>query len=318
MVKKHKLNNFLSDYPLYKPFKAVENYTRTCNGFTSPYDIEGETFSYFCEKEEEFRTFEVEIPICSGDYWGKKPGNRVPKELLTQNSFLDYTQHFVAKCKSCKQYHIDFLLHVWSDKSIPEDTSNLLKEDETGKYKPVDEFDAIRANIFIEKVGIRPDTKITIEKYITKYFDRESNTWYYKGRKALTENYGIGAFAYFRRIIEKELLNITNELSNLDSSDSDKIKSLLADYKKTGKTYLIYENVFEYLPTSLQSLGDNPLKILYSQTSQGLHNLSEEECLARSEQIDLILKFVIKKINEEKSEILNIRNAIKALKPPTQ
>src|SRR5690606_12186363 len=131
---------------------------------------------------------------------------------------------------------------------------------------------------------------------------------YYKGRKSLSENYGIGAFAYFRRIIEKELINIVYDLAKIESSESIKINSLLADYEKSKKTHLLYENVFQYLPLSLQSLGDNPFKLLYSQTSQGLHNLSEEDCLKRAEQIDLILKFVIKKLNEEKSDILNIRN----------
>ena len=37
----------------------------------------------------------------------------------------------------------------------------------------------------------------------------------------------------------------------------------------------IYENIFPHLPNSLKELGNNPIKLLYNQTSAGLHTLSE-------------------------------------------
>ena len=77
---------------------------------------------------------------------------------------------------------------------------------------------------------------------------------------------------------------------------------------------MIYENIFDYLPSSLKGLGDNPFQLLYKQTSKGLHNLSEKECLERAHNINQLLKFVIRKLNEEKSEILEIRQVIKELK----
>jgi hypothetical protein len=68
------------------------------------------------------------------------------------------------------------------------------------------------------------------------------------------------------------------------------------------------------LPKSLQLLGGNPLEILYNHTSKGLHNLTEQECLDEADSIHKILEYVIIKINEEKSELLEIRNIIKNLK----
>lgn len=61
-------------------------------------------------------------------------------------------------------------------------------------------------------------------------------------------------------------------------------------------------------------MGDNPLQLLYNQTSEGLHSLTEEECLNRANSIATLLDFTIKKINEEKSEILEVKNAVKHLK----
>ncbi|NOZ45584.1 MAG: hypothetical protein GXO79_02260 [Chlorobi bacterium] len=313
MHKKHRLNTFLSEFPLYKKFCAVEKFLRTEECYTNPLYLHGETFSYFCENEKEIKTFELEAPDYSLDFWGNMRGDTVPEEVLKENDVLDFTHHFVGKCKSCKNYHVDFLLHIWSDNPIPKDELNTFRQDDKGEYKPVDELNLNRANIYIEKVGVKPEPQITIDKNIQKYFDRETGNWYYKGIRCLSENFGIGSFAYFRRIIEKELIEILKEISELNSSD-DKIKKLISEYSATTQIYSIYENIFPLLPKSLQALGDNPFKILYKQTSEGLHSLSEKECLERAENINLILKFVVKTLYEEKSEIQKIRKAIKKLK----
>lgn len=313
MHKKHSLNTFLSDYPLYKKFCAVEKFLRTEECYSNPLYLHGETFSYFCENENETKTFELEAPVYSLNFWGQMRGDVVPNEVFKENDILDFTHHFVGKCKSCKRYHVDFLLHIWSDNPIPRDESNTIRQDNNGEYKPVDELDPNRANVYIEKVGIRPEPQILVDKNIQKYFDRETGNWYYKGIKCLTENLGIGSFAYFRRIIEKELIGVVSEISKLNSAD-DKIKKLISEFEDTNQVYSIYENIFPLLPKSLQALGENPFKILYKQTSEGLHSLTEKQCLERAESINLILRFIIKTLNEEKSEIQKIRDAIKGLK----
>lgn len=203
-------------------------------------------------------------------------------------------------------------MHVWSDNIIP-DNKHYLLAGPPGSPPVINKFADINANIFIEKIGLFPQQNIVIDSEIKKHFDRETNNWYYKALKSVQQNYGIGAFAYFRRIIEKELLKIVEEIAELNAADPG-LKKLVSEYQNTSQVYSIYENIFDLLPKSLQSLGNNPIKILYNQTSEGLHSLSEEECLSRSSSINLLLIFVVKKINEEKSEILKVREALKALK----
>lgn len=314
MLKKNSLNKFLENYPLYKSFLAVENYTRICEGYTHPFYIHGETFTYYCEKEADNRTFEVEVTYTSKDFLSNMTEGRVSKSFLTKDIQLDYYHHFIETCKSCKEYKIDLLLHVWSDKPIPVEEENLMRPNENGDWRPIDEFESDRANIYIEKVGISPKINLKIDSSVSKYFDRETNNLYFKAIKSKHENLGIASFAYFRRIIETELLNIVKDISELVSSDNEKITELITEYEKTEKVYVIYENIFPFLPKSLQILGDNPIKLLYNQTSNGIHAMTDNDCLERAEKIDLLLKFVIQKIYEEKSELLNIRNAIKELK----
>jgi len=313
-MQKEKLNKFLSEYPLYKEFIAIQDYSITCKGYTDPFDIHGETFNYYCEDEDDIKTFELTISNSSIDYWGAFPEGRIPKIVYNDKKEINYIEHFTGVCKSCNKYHVDFLLHIWSDKQIPENEILMLshminKSDEV--IKKMTESDA---KIFIEKVGIYPQRKITIDKELSKYFDRETSNWYFKALKSLNDGLGIGAFAYFRRIIEKELISIVNDLAHLNSGCSDKIQELLTKYSQNDKVYLLYENIFEYLPESLKILGDNPFQLLYKQTSEGLHSLTESECLKRADNINTLLRFVIRKINEEKSEILEIRNIIKDLK----
>lgn len=310
MMKNKNIGDFFSTHPLYKPLLIVEHYESAC-GVESPFDFNGITFSYYCSHEEETRTFEICLPKSSDEYWGKQMSGRVSEELLIENR-LDFFQHFAGRCSSCKSYHVDFLVHVWSTEEIERDLYKGARISVDSDIRPTLETTACNS-VYLEKVGVSPETKPAVDKELTKYFGRETSGWYFRGRKALSENLGIGAFAYFRRIIEKELLAIVSDIAKLNASDSSKITELLAEYNKSGKVHLLYENIFPYLPKSLQSLGDNPIKTLYQQTSQGLHNLTEEECLAKAGNVDLILRFVIKKINEEKSEILDIRNAIKSL-----
>jgi len=312
--KKHRLNIFLTDFPLYKKFCAVENFKRTEKDYTCPIYLQSETFSYYCENENEVKTFELKLPIATLNSWRSKMIDEVTGIVLIEDDFLDYTHHFVGTCQSCKKFEVDFLLHVWSDKPISSDERNMFQKDEkTGENVPIDDLNPERANIYIEKVGIKPERTIQLDRNINKYFDRETENWYFKAQKSLSDNLGIAAFAYFRRIIEKELISIVRDISDLNSADH-KLKQLVSEFNETNQPYSIYENIFQLLPKSLQTLGDNPFKILYKQTSEGLHSLSEKECLERAEIIDLVLKFVIKTINEEKSEISDVRNALRKLK----
>ena len=267
--------------------------------------MDGVPFRFFCELEKTDATFELEISEATKEHFGKLPGDRIPAELIDEFGKLDYIHHFRGKCRSCKSYYVDFLLHIYSDNPIPISHGNILTH--TARDT---------ANIYIEKLG-GPPFRIEVDKTIEKYLDRESCNWYYKAKKSLIDRLGIGAFAYLRRIIEKELKLIVEDVSELESADP-KLKEIVSKHKESKNAHLIYEDIYNYLPRSLQVLGENPFKILYKQTSQGLHNLSENDCLERAQQLILIFEFVIKKIFEERSELLTVKNAIKFLKSSTK
>jgi len=303
------MKEFLSNAGLYQVQKILENYELGNEDYTSPYDFVGETFEYKCEYEDSIKTFEIELDNATDNYFSSLRGDQIPAENFI-NEKLDYTFKAIGRCKSCKDYHIFFFLNVFSNNPISDirDNINNITFSKQNAYK------IANTDIFIQKVGAHPEIKITPDSVVTKYFTRETNTYYYKGLNALNQNFGIGAFAYFRRIIEKELINLITDIKSLPDSHSAEIEKLLVKHNQNPKISTIYENVFEHLPNSLKSLGDNPIKLLYNQTSEGLHSLTEEECLQKANSILQLLNFVIKKINEERSEIKSLRETIKSLK----
>jgi hypothetical protein len=163
LYKKNSLEDFLANYPLNKEYKLIENYLRHEEGFTDPFAFIGETFTYYCEKEEGNRTFELELLPEAEEYFGKKSGGHVPEELINSDGRLDYAYHFKGICKSCKDYHIDLLLKIWSDIKIPKDYANKMGANSEGKYIHIDYLDKT-SNIFIKKVGIFPVPAILADK----------------------------------------------------------------------------------------------------------------------------------------------------------
>jgi hypothetical protein len=305
------MEKFLSEYGLYKTFTLHEEYEQGLNNFVVPEDFKGETFQYFCKEENAIRTFEVEIEGFLEDYY--EANFEIPSDFIKNDDKLDYTFKGVCRCKSCKKYHVEFLFHVFSDNPIPKKFHKPLTGRPGGpistKSKSIP-----KPSIFIEKIGAFPEIGIIPNKIITNYFDRETNNWYFKGVNALNKNFGIGSFAYFRRIIEKELIHLVESIKLLPDSHSSEIEKLLEEHEKNPKVSTIYDNIFQHLPSSLKSLGDNPIKLLYNQTSEGLHSLTEKECLEKAEKILKLLEFIIKKINEERSEIKDLKETIKGLK----
>jgi hypothetical protein len=301
------MKDFLSTASLYQKEKIIENFSPENEGFTSPYDFIGETFDYKCEFEDSIKTFELELDKADENYYGMLGGDNIDNSLFIDQN-LNYTFKVIGKCKSCNKYKIYFLLNVFSE------NSNLNNKKSFSRFKKRNAIKILNSDIYIQKVGSNPKIELKPNKEITKYFKRDINSFYYKGLNSLDQNYGVGAFAYFRRIIERELLNIISDIKTLPDSHTIEIENLLFKHNENPAISTIYDNIFEYLPHSLKSLGINPIKLLYNQTSEGLHSLNDEDCLKRAYIILELLEFVIKKINEEKSEIKNLRNILKDLK----
>lgn len=288
------LQDFLANAKIYEKRIIFEDYKIGNKKYIDEKHFNETTFDYYCQEEEKITTFQLELEFLSNIY-----SSTEIRESYFKNEFLDYCFSTICTCQSCKKEKVYFLLHVYSDKKLSQKIGVVNAEDFGQGYR-ADEPDA---NIFIEKTGIFPETKVKVNKEINKFLNKDNKTFYYKGLKALNNNLGVGALGYFRRIVESELMHIVQEISSLPNSDKGSIQKLLDNYEKNKKVSAIYENIFPFLPLSLQSINYNPLMLLYNQTSEGLHRYTEEESLDKAHKIKSLLDFVIIKINEEKSTL---------------
>ena len=206
---------------------------------------------------------------------------------------LDLTIHIYGICQSCN-HKINFMLKATSDKKWDEINDGL--------------------NIYIQKVGQDPPYEISLNKTLEKYLTEEDQSNYKKALMNLSVSYGIGAFAYLRRVIENEIKRIIKDISELEFEGVEYVRKAFSDYQSDFQMTKLIEVVNIHLPLTLRELGDNPIKLLYEQLSGGIHEFSEEECIEKANSIDTLLNYVIKKVNEEKYQLNDVKLAMQKLR----
>lgn len=153
---------------------------------------------------------------------------------------------------------------------------------------------------WLMKIGQFPAWEASGSPNIERLLGRHSS-YYKKGLICESQGYGIGAFGYYRRIVEETIDELLNEITDLLSGDElEKYSIALEKTKETTVTSEKIDLVKDLLPSILRPDGMNPLAALHSALSQGLHAESDEECLELSENCREILIFLVNQISASK------------------
>lgn len=163
------------------------------------------------------------------------------------------------------------------------------------------------------KVGQYPEWEIKMDKNLEKTLGKHAPT-FRKGLVCESQGYGIGAFSYYRRITEEiidELLDAIGDL--IDEERKEEYKSALEKTKTTRVTQEKIDLVKGLLPNILKPQGINPLGVLHSELSEGLHAASDEACLENANHIKNILTFLINQIIQSKESAREFTSSMKSL-----
>ncbi|MCD4813949.1 hypothetical protein K8S19_09695 [bacterium] len=295
VISDSEFTNFLTKTSLYSKIKAVSNYRDVENTYSHPNHFCDKTFAIRCPKEKEVQTFKTELNIPENFYGFENVSlnNKLPDSFDEKTRYLDLVINLVGECQSCGT-KVHYLLKVYSDRSWDEREKGI--------------------NIYIKKIGQFPPYDISLDKDVEKYLIEEDVSNYKKALVSLSISYGIGAFAYFRRIIENEIKRIIKDISLIEFDGSEKVQEAMKSFDSDHQMSNLIDVLNKFLPMSFKQLGNNPIRLLYEQLSEGIHSFSEQECLEKAELINVILTFVIKKINEEKFELSEVKTAMKKLK----
>jgi hypothetical protein len=129
-----------------------------------------------------------------------------------------------------------------------------------------------------------------------------------KGRRSENQNLGIGAFAYYRRVVERQRSRLIDELKNAIErlgGDAAALSTLEAARTETQFSKAI-EQMAAVTPKELYVGGRNPLTLLHGPLSVGLHGLTDDDCLKAAHNIRVVLAALLERIQmvtEEKAEL---------------
>lgn len=138
---------------------------------------------------------------------------------------------------------------------------------------------------------------------------------YLKGRRCENQGLGIAAFAYYRRVVENQKTKIIGEILKVAeklSADTDLIEDLKAAKQETRFSEAI-DKVKHGLPQVLLINGHNPLKLLHSALSEGLHATSDEDCLQLATSIRVVLTELVERMATAVKEEAELTSAVQRL-----
>jgi hypothetical protein len=161
------------------------------------------------------------------------------------------------------------------------------------------------------KVGQYPAWEVKIDPETDRFLGEYSEL-YKRGMICEFQGYGIGAYGYYRRIVEGIIDKLLDEIPALMNGDElSKYKEALIKTKgeKIAKDKI--KVVKDLLPPILRPNGMNPLDILHTSFSIGLHLASEEECLESAHELRNILLFLIKQVLSSTSSAKEFTESMK-------
>lgn len=271
---------FLEEYPLYKKFITTDFYNWTILS-----NLPKPAIHMHCWRCDSDQTFNMTNEYYEVDH--SSESNSTGKTLRAR-----------YVCSACRNSVRLFFIHFG--------TEEITVKDEKGE-------DVERIAISLMKVGQNPPWSIEMDTELEKLLGDHAE-YYKKGLICESQGYGIGAFAYFRRIVEEiidQLLNSIEEL--LDGEDKEKYKIALTQVKKTTVAQEKIDLVKDLLPSSLRPGGVNPLAAMHSALSEGLHAESDEECLEYADAIRNAVVFLVNKLIRTKVENKSFTDSMKKI-----
>jgi hypothetical protein len=254
------LSQFIEEYPLYSRFGTDQPIEAA--------DLDNFAFNFFCQKEKEVQPFRLTIPSFNG--------NDIHASSQLDHLAGGFTGIFNGVCQSCGEYKIVIVI-------------NSGHQEEKPRY-------------FIRKIGQYPAPELTcvrLPKDMIAFLHPESLEFYAKGLKNMECEQGAGALVYFQRTVKNEINRIIDVLANPYSVEGNKILEAFSSYRAGGQKIKFIEEVTSLLPGSLKEHGANILLMLHEVAEIRIGELAEKECLRKSKDIDLLLRYMIRKIHAE-------------------
>ena len=136
-----------------------------------------------------------------------------------------------------------------------------------------------------------------------------------KGRRAESLGMGIAAFAYYRRVVENQKSRLIVQIVTVArriKADPNVILRLETAKDETQFTAAV-EMIKDAIPEVLRIDGHNPLTLLHSALSEGLHAQTDDECLELATSIRVLLSELCDRISTALKDHAELQSALSRL-----
>lgn len=219
---------------------------------------------------------------CGGDRVFKTDYEWSLAKDSEHNAFVHYV------CKNCSQEIKTFALWLTLDAD--------LKAGSAFKYGEFPAFGPPTPSRVISLIGPQKDL-------------------FLKGRRAENQGMGIAAFAYYRRVIEDQKDRIFDEVIKVCKrlSAGQPIVDELTKAKAETQLSKAVESLKLAIPQALFINGYNPLILLHSALSEGLHAQTDEECLEIATSIRVVMAELAERMGQALKDEAELSTAVSRL-----
>jgi hypothetical protein len=163
------------------------------------------------------------------------------------------------------------------------------------------------------KVGQEPPWEISLDPDLEGTLGQRAD-YFKKALVCESQNYGIGAFAYYRRIVEDVIDELLDSIVDLLADDTrDEYLRALQLTKKTTVAQEKIDLVKDLLPPILRPSGINPLGTLHSALSKGLHSMTDDDCMGSAVETKEALLFLVQQVSASRRSAAKFTENIRAL-----
>lgn len=136
-----------------------------------------------------------------------------------------------------------------------------------------------------------------------------------KGRRCEAQGLGVGAYAYYRRIVEKHKDSIFEEIIKVCEKIgvTPEITDVLKKAKSENQFSSALEKAKDAIPPALLVNGHNPLTLLHTALSEGLHAKSDADCLELANDIRLVLSELANRLGQALNDEKEFTDAVSRL-----
>lgn len=201
------------------------------------------------------------------------------------------------------KYHYFYISYICSNCRKTEKSFSLAAQRDAGEVSG-------KCYKFGELPEYGPPTAARLIKLIGP--DREL---FLKGRRCENQGLGIGAFVYYRRVVEGQKNRILDEIIKVSKkigATEEALQQLEAAKTETQFSKAL-SNIKDAIPQALLINGHNPLSLLHSALSDGLHQKTDEHCLEVASSIRVVLAELSERLAQALKDEAELNKALARL-----